>query len=209
MALIALNCFFDHFSNYSESLKRYVISVTKYLLQHNFVLFDGEYYLQVTGASMGRKFSPSLAMVLLLHQWAPVCLDIPYFFSYMNNNCLGLIFSFTHHKDSINFPDFTLTNDILGGGKTVMCRKEVSGNTILHAKSCHPHQTVKNIQLGRCCEQDGTAQMTQILKSKLIIFVDTWFYFLAPFLDISPHPTVQGYTDQRGIIASQAPSNNW
>lgn len=66
LALIALNWFLSTFSDYSTTDKDYLMSVTTFFVQHNIFMFNNEFYLQVTGASMGRHFCP-LWLTFTLH----------------------------------------------------------------------------------------------------------------------------------------------
>lgn len=61
--LTGIVLFLNTYSTYSLVLKHYIIDVVRYLLRLNFFMFNKEFFLQVTGASMGVKFSPSLANV--------------------------------------------------------------------------------------------------------------------------------------------------
>lgn len=48
-ALCALDWFLEMYSNYDLDLKHYLITMTGYLLKHNFFVFNGTHYLQGTG----------------------------------------------------------------------------------------------------------------------------------------------------------------
>lgn len=50
---------------FSLILQDFILQALDYLLTHNFFMFDGGYYLQRCGASMGAKFSPSLANIFM------------------------------------------------------------------------------------------------------------------------------------------------
>lgn len=148
----------------------------EYLLQHNFFMFDCGYYLQVTGASMGAKFSPSIANIYmawweqkhLFHvdhpmvshiRWYGRYIDdllfileldmaaVPAFSEFLNSNNLGLRFSVQGETDIIPFLDLNLEG-INGRIKTSTFRKNTAGNNILHAESCHPRHVVNNIPTG-------------------------------------------------------------
>lgn len=79
-ALIALHWFLKTYSDFEDDYILYLLSVTEYLLTHNAFMFDGAQYVQTTGASMGAKFSPSLANVYMA--WWEHC------FLYTDNNPL-------------------------------------------------------------------------------------------------------------------------
>lgn len=59
-SLQAVQWFLNVYSTYSSELKYFLLDCIHYLLEHNFFIFDQTHYLQVTGASMGPKFSPSI-----------------------------------------------------------------------------------------------------------------------------------------------------
>lgn len=43
------------------SQRLFILEVLEYLLMHNYLIFDGVFYLQQCGASTGATFLPSLA----------------------------------------------------------------------------------------------------------------------------------------------------
>lgn len=65
LANLALIWFLDIYSDFSDELKMFLISAVIFLLKHNFIKFDNEYYLQISGATMGAKFSPALANIFM------------------------------------------------------------------------------------------------------------------------------------------------
>lgn len=64
-AIIALEWYLVTYSNYNVELREFIIMATEYLLSHNFFMFNNKYYFQETGASMGDKFSPSMANIYM------------------------------------------------------------------------------------------------------------------------------------------------
>lgn len=65
LALIAIDWFLNVYGGYSVELRDFIILSVEYLLKHNFLIFDRQFYLQSTRASMGAKFSPSLANIYM------------------------------------------------------------------------------------------------------------------------------------------------
>lgn len=61
LALEALKFHLHHYSLYCEELKEFIVLTVHFLLKHNFFIFDKVFYLQIWGASMRAKFSPSLS----------------------------------------------------------------------------------------------------------------------------------------------------
>lgn len=58
--------YLNWFSAYSEATKGFFFITIQFLLQHNFFSFDGDFYIQTCGASMGAHFSPSIANLYML-----------------------------------------------------------------------------------------------------------------------------------------------
>lgn len=81
--------------------------------------------------------------------WGSGVAAIPDFLTYLNFNQLGLNFTVDYNVDSINFLDLCLTGNIHNCTvETITFRKQVAGNTILPAKSCHPMHTIKSVPIG-------------------------------------------------------------
>lgn len=64
-AINMLSMFLDKYANYTLETKQFLVSAVKFLLKHNFFSFDGDFYIQQQGASMGARFSPSLANIFM------------------------------------------------------------------------------------------------------------------------------------------------
>lgn len=64
-SLVCLGRFLDTHSNYSPETKEFIILATEFLLRHNYFQFDGSFFLQRCGASMGARFSQSLANIYM------------------------------------------------------------------------------------------------------------------------------------------------
>lgn len=127
---------------------------------------------------MGAKFSPSLANIYmswwehlfifcpsnpfgsslvwygryiddLLIVWGSGVAAVPDLGYYMNDNVLGLRFTLNHDTHNIYFLDLHLqgngTNQVV---ESSTYRKELSKNTILSARSCHPPHTIRAIPIG-------------------------------------------------------------
>lgn len=176
LALVALQWFLDVYSNFDLELKGFLIEVTEYLLTHNFFMFNHTHYLQITGASMGAKFSPSIANVYMgwweAHYlfrdsnplvgsmlWYGRYIDdllfiavadvaaVERFALFLNQNPCNLKFTIHHECGSICFLDLVLfSQENKIRAKTF--RKDTAGNTILHSKSCHPPHIARNIPYG-------------------------------------------------------------
>lgn len=177
VALVALEFHLHKYSPYSMNFIEYVLEVTQYLLTHNYFLFDDTFFLQIRGVSMGAKFSPSLANLVMAYweeryiytvdnpfggslEWYGRYIDdlliiwggdvpaIPSFMDYLNDNPYNLRFTAEHHQFTINFLDLTLTGVHDEVIGTATFRKTTFGNSILRANSHHPLYTIKSIPVG-------------------------------------------------------------
>ncbi|XP_056390615.1 uncharacterized protein LOC130284359 [Hyla sarda] len=141
-------------------------------------MFNNSFFLQVTGASMGAKFSPSLANIYmcwwereilfapcnpysehllwygsyindLLFIWGSDVAAVPGFMEFLNSNDLNHRFTGSYHHDEFDFLDLHLRGD-RGSYRVISTtfRKKTSVNSILHATSCHPPHVVKNLPVG-------------------------------------------------------------
>lgn len=176
LAIQALGWFLDKYSHYDIELKAYLLEVTEYLLTHNFFMFNEQHYLQTMGASMGAKFSPSIANIymawwetcFLFHDSNPLVSHISWygcyiddllfiavadvmavqgFADYLNQNPCNLKFTIHHEEIAIPFLDLLLVADD-GRVLSKSYRKSTAGNTVLHSKSCHPPHVGRNIPYG-------------------------------------------------------------
>lgn len=66
LARLAVSWFLNTYSEYSITLKDFLLSAVTYLLKHNFFMFDSSFYLQATGASMGARFYRRLQIFIWL-----------------------------------------------------------------------------------------------------------------------------------------------
>ncbi|XP_056390398.1 uncharacterized protein LOC130284250 [Hyla sarda] len=177
--LEALSIHLDRFSNYSPGLKEFLVIATDFLLQHNFFMFDNEFFLQTRGASMGAKNSPSFPNIYMFH-WEQMYVfnaDNPFkedikwigrfiddlliiwestenrfqnFIKYITNNNLNLGFTYHFGGTEVNFLDIRVS----GNAQVIDIfpyRKETATNSVLMATSCHPKHVLNNIPFGEMC----------------------------------------------------------
>lgn len=74
-ALMVLHSHLVRFSAFSTELIDFIVLAVEFLLHHNYFMFDGQFFLQWRGASMGARFSPSFANIFMA-AWVPP--DLPY-----------------------------------------------------------------------------------------------------------------------------------
>lgn len=140
-------------------------------------MFQGQYYLQLLGVSMGARHSPSVANLVMswfeeryifspenvfgggivwygryiddiLLVWGRDVSAVPDFVNHCNSNPFNLSFTYYCDHNTINFLDLTLRGI---PGKLVLTNtyvKPLSGNTVLRANSNHPPHTIKAIPVG-------------------------------------------------------------
>ncbi|XP_056423823.1 uncharacterized protein LOC130362802 [Hyla sarda] len=178
LAIRALSWFLETYSHYPVHLCEYFLLVIEFLLSHNFFMFNARFFLQVTGASMGAKFSPlsltstcvggrggfsspplifsapgycgmaATSMTSYLFGGSDVAV-IQEFNNFMNSNEHNLYFTFCFEHEIVNFLDLTLRGDRDTGNITTSTyRKKNAVNSILHAGSCHPSHVMENLPLG-------------------------------------------------------------
>uniref|UniRef100_A0A803K2L1 Reverse transcriptase domain-containing protein n=1 Tax=Xenopus tropicalis TaxID=8364 RepID=A0A803K2L1_XENTR len=175
--LQAISYHLDNYSTYDIVTKNFILDSINYLLTHNFFLFDGVFYLQKCGTSMGARFAPTYANLYmgwweeshiyggsslyssnivfykryvddLLFIWRGSESEFGHFLGYLNYNTLNLRFTSEFSRDSISFLDLKLT--VSGSSVvTTVFRKPCSGNSLLRADSCHPFHMFKGIPLGQ------------------------------------------------------------
>ena len=177
LGIRAVATFLRESGRFSLVLQEFILLSLEYLLTHNFFMFDGGYYLQRCGASMGAKFSPSLAN-LFMGWWersrifghdSPRRLDTVFYCRYiddllfvtsdsnadllvwlafLNDNPLNLKFTGELNMNTINFLDVNLTGV---GDKVVSSihRKSTAGNALLRADSAHPKHTIRGVPYGQ------------------------------------------------------------
>lgn len=147
----------------------------EFLLTHNFLF--GDFYLQICGASMGDKFSLSLANLYmgwwervrifgsdsprrkdtifyccfiddLLFVVADEQFNMEAWLSYLNSNDLNLRFTGHCSSKSNEF----LVVELLGSDNDVtsnLFRNPTAGNVLLRANSGHPKHTIRGIPVGQ------------------------------------------------------------
>ena len=177
LGLQAVSHFLKESGHYSLVLQEFIVLALKYLLTHKFFMFDGVFYLQRCGASMGAKFSPSLANLYmgwweksrifggtsprrsdtviycryiddLLLVISDESADLDEWLVYLNDNELNLRFTGNLQPTTIEFLDLKLTGAD-GIISTSLFRKSTAGNALLRADSSHPPHTINSIPYGQ------------------------------------------------------------
>ncbi|XP_053566937.1 uncharacterized protein LOC128656803 [Bombina bombina] len=154
---------------YIGPLEEVLVTLLDMCLSENYFLFDKIYYLQISGTAMGSNVAPTLANLFmadyevnairifdkpeikycryiddlfLIWQDGPLTLDA--WIVSLNEMKSTIRFSSTTSLDMVDYLDVRVfkKDTILG---TTLYRKTTDRNSILHARSCHQPNLVKNI----------------------------------------------------------------
>lgn len=152
----------------------YILELLKLQLEGNDFEFNGDFYLQTWGTSMGKRFSPSYANIFLAQEeekalekcplkpmsylrflddifiiWQHPIDKFQDFLTIFNNIHETLKFEATMHPDSIDFLDVTIFKGpcfhTTGYLDTRMFFKKTDTHELLHTNSYHPKHTFKSI----------------------------------------------------------------
>ncbi|XP_071999452.1 uncharacterized protein [Engystomops pustulosus] len=181
--------YFLSMENVTQEFSSFILQLLEFVLFHNFFVFGGSFYLQLQGTAMGASCAPSYANLFLglwerdlldsdrdvamdrvlfwaryiddiLIIWRGDLVELQSFFSTLNNNPYNIRLTYHADKTSVAFLDVTITKYTDGFLQTNVYRKETSVNSLLHATSSHPIQTVRAIPTGqflrirRICSSD-------------------------------------------------------
>lgn len=100
----------------------------------------------------------------LLFVWKSDIAEISEFNRYLNNNCFGLSFTIAYYPCIVKFLDFWKVN-VGNFVKTCIYCKPKTGNTILHARSCHNKHIIKDVPVGEMlCARRNCSMSNNFLK---------------------------------------------
>ncbi|CAJ0947719.1 unnamed protein product [Ranitomeya imitator] len=192
--LKAVQYFLNTRGNHLAPHNEFVMTLLEYVLCHNFFLFNGRFYHQLRGTAMGSPCAPTYANLLLGWWedtvvfgdgdavWGPHIQfcgryiddilvlwtgDIPTFHSFMeslNENQLGLRFTYEVGGREISFLDVKLSIEDNGSIRTTLFRKPTAANGLLRWESYHPTPLKRGIPKGqflrlrRNCSENGDYQ---------------------------------------------------
>lgn len=168
------------------TVSKSVLNIFMHLaLELNNFTFMNEHYLQIHGAAMGSRFSPSYANIYMMSLEERLLNSFPHkplfykrflddifiiwnngedklfeFINFANNFNPHIKFTYKYSDTEIEFLDIKvrLTEN---GLKTTLYRKPTDRRQFLHYKSCHPIQNKKGIpysqmlRLRRLCSEDN------------------------------------------------------
>ncbi len=155
-----------------------ILELMEIVLTTNYFMFDSDYFLQVSGVSMGSKMSPSFASlhVGLFEQetvlnpaknpylqfisiykryfddiffiWTSAEDKLHEFHQFMNTHNSHLNFTMSHDQRKRSFLDILVINN-RDGLSTSLYRKPTDRNSILHGQSCHPTSLKKSLPVAQ------------------------------------------------------------
>ncbi|XP_075450781.1 uncharacterized protein LOC142491850 [Ascaphus truei] len=173
----AISHFLNH-SNLNLAQNTFLLDSVMFLLQHNYFMFDSQFYLQSQGTAMGTSFAPSYANLYmgfwesiyifgdtnpfrdniifyrrfiddLLFIWNGDDDTLHAFFEYLEANTYNLRFTHCYSDSQIDFLDLHLYIDVGQKIQTNIFRKTNSKNSLLRSNSAHPRPLIKGIPKGQ------------------------------------------------------------
>ncbi|CAJ0946809.1 unnamed protein product, partial [Ranitomeya imitator] len=160
----AAEYFLGSLGTYTQTQIQYILDCIKFILQHNYFVYEDQHYLQTWGTAMGTRFAPSYANIYvakweesyiisegrlhpglvtwrrfiddILFIWDGPRSDLDRFIAGLNSNQYGLEFTPNISTTSINFLDLNIYVD--NNQLHTKChRKEVDSNSFIQITSCH------------------------------------------------------------------------
>lgn len=157
----------------------FILQLLAFVLEHNFFLFNGQYFHQLRGTAMGSACAPTYANLLLgwweatevftderENETSPILLWTRYiddvfvlwqgsetsfrtFVTDLNSNSIGLKFTYEVNEHVLPFLDVLISKDTRGTLHTKVYRKKTATNSLLQWGSCHPRPLIKGIPKGQ------------------------------------------------------------
>ena len=158
---------------------QFILKLLRFLLTHNYFLFNSRYYLQLNGTAMGSKCAPNFANLFLgwwentivfteqyehftnhvlfwgrfiddvLILWDGTETLFQEFVQNLNQNHIGMSFTSEINSETLTFLDLRISLSPGGRIVTEVYRKPTSTNTLLHWQSYHPPPLKKGIPVGQ------------------------------------------------------------
>lgn len=177
----------------------FLLSLLKFILTHNYFLFEGKFYHQTNGTAMGTNCAPTYANLFMgwwedqivfvdtydkytdhILFWGRYIDDVLIlwdgdshlfieFVSELNINSIGMKFTYEISPVELAFLDIKIRIDDLRQLQTDIYRKPTSTNSFLHWQSWHPPHLKVVYPLANTFEPEGIAQVKRSLKRNAII----------------------------------------
>ncbi|KAL2092169.1 hypothetical protein ACEWY4_011967 [Coilia grayii] len=170
----------EHFLNLRSTCipsKQCIVDLMETVLKVNYFLFGSDFYLQISGTSMGSKMAPSFASLFcgyfeqeyiwkehnpylqyithwrryiddIFFVWRGTENQLKLFHTYMNTSSPNLRFTMEFSTHQMSFLDILIYRD---GNKlgTTLYRKATDRNSILHGQSYHPVPLKKSLPISQ------------------------------------------------------------
>ena len=153
---------------------KYLLELLELTLKNNDFEFNQQYFLQICGTAMGKKYAPALANLYLLEfdkaviaglngmipqyfyrylddvyfLWPGSAEDLKQFENHLNTITPGIKITFEYSQTEMNFLDTTIckkTSDNQVTLQTKVYFKKTDTHQLLHVNSFHPKHTTKGI----------------------------------------------------------------
>jgi hypothetical protein len=160
--LAALRSFLSD-SRFDSKFVDAIVELSKFVLEHNFFEFDGQFYLQTKGTAIGTTMAVVYA-VIFMHVFETAALagapfsplvwlrfiddvfmiwphseeSLSVFVTYLNSINSSIQFTYRCSRSSIDFLDILVSKDSDGLVSTDLFIKETDTHQFLHNNSCHP-----------------------------------------------------------------------
>ncbi|XP_069502378.1 uncharacterized protein [Ambystoma mexicanum] len=156
----------------------FIMECIRIALTENFFLYEGTFYKQIHGTSMGATFAPDLANLFMDHfentsiyhpsnpfnkdilKWCRYIDDVfmiwqgdlprlHVFLEWLNNHNPYIKFTMTSNSTTIPFLDLLISKTEEGTLSTTLFRKPTDKNTLLIYNSFHPRSLRENLPIGQ------------------------------------------------------------
>lgn len=192
-------------SGMEDSMSDFLIELLQFTLTHNFFVFNGSFFLQLQGTAMGAPCAPSYANLFLGlwerdlflsdHEgvamdrvifwtryiddifmiWQGSSSELHEFIERLNSNSYNIRLTYKWNHEKVDFLDVIVKRDSLGYLQSDVFRKETSVNSLLHATSSHPIQTINAIPTGQylrmrriCSSEEDFARQANDLQQRFL-----------------------------------------
>lgn len=172
----SVSFFLEHMEKMDGRHKSFLINLLDSVLSHNYFMFNGTFYKQVSGTAMGAKCAPSYANLFLgwweetlvypldlfqqhVTHWSRFIDDIVFiwsgskqeclgFITVLDNNCFNIFLTATISDKAVDFLDLSLC---LQDNRIIthLHRKKTATNSLLHYSSHHPKHLKRGIPVGQ------------------------------------------------------------
>ena len=176
--LEALRFYLESRDNAAMPPNQFIIDMASYVLKYNYFSFEKDFYLQVSGTSMGSVFAPNYANLFMgyfenkfvfnpilnshhskILKWYRYiddifciykgsCHELNDFVTLLNGFDQNLKFTLESSLVRVHFLDMWVMNNV-GHLSTTLYKKETDRNTLLLATSLHPTPLIRSLPISQ------------------------------------------------------------